>query len=146
MIIHHSLVSPLPPPAAAKKDGKELPRLDASEDLWSKRKDVFLRCVIGQKTWSDAFQMPASKPVNFCAAVSTSNLAFLFHILELNLEDWLEEDKRRATPNSSFKRRRISNRAREASYRKWALSAMEFRRNQCGKSSSREDALSKEYA
>ena len=52
--------------------------------------DLFLRCVVPDVEWKVNFE---TKVKNFWNHITVSDIAFIFFVLEVNLDEWLEEFK-----------------------------------------------------
>jgi hypothetical protein len=52
--------------------------------------DLFLRCVVPDVEWKVNFE---TKVKHFWNHITVSDIAFIFFVLEVNLDEWLEEFK-----------------------------------------------------
>ena len=65
------------------------------KDLWTEKKtvvhvlDLFLKSVLGQESWSQCFE--SSFTADFWKSVSKSDLGFLYYVLDLNYDSWMQE-------------------------------------------------------
>ncbi len=53
--------------------------------------DIFLRCVISDSDWMSNFENQYCCSYGFFSVISTSDVAFLYYVLDLNLAGWTEE-------------------------------------------------------